>query len=55
LLTVLYVPFLRKIFGTMPLTWVQWEIILPLLLVPSLAAETVKIVVTRKRNRKASA
>ena len=48
LLVVLYIPFLQTIFGTMSLAWAQWRIILPLLLVPSIAAEVVKEVVSHK-------
>ncbi|GAB4520996.1 MAG: cation-translocating P-type ATPase [Anaerolineales bacterium] len=39
---VVYVPFLRPIFNTTALGWTQWEAIVPLLLVPSIAAEAVK-------------
>ena len=44
LLAVIYVPFLQGIFNTMPLGWIQWEIIFPLLVGPSIAAELTKIV-----------
>ncbi len=39
---VLYVPFFQRVFGTVPLGWKQWELVLPLLLVPSIAAELKK-------------
>ncbi len=39
---VVYVPFLQIIFDTAALGWQQWEVIVPLLLVPSLASEAVK-------------
>lgn len=42
LLIVIYVPFLQTVFDTVPLTWVQWRWILPLLFVPAIVAETVK-------------
>ncbi len=42
-LIVVYVPFLRTIFGTVILTWSDWEIILPLTLIPSVAAEVRKM------------
>ena len=41
-LMVLYVPFFQKVFGTVPLGWKQWELVLPLLLIPSVAAELKK-------------
>jgi Ca2+-transporting ATPase len=40
---VIYIPFLNPIFNTLPLGWQQWEVLLPLLLIPSLAAEAVKL------------
>ncbi len=49
---VLYIPFLNPIFNTLPLGWQQWEVLLPLLLVPSLAAEGVKLVYQRMQKRK---
>ena len=42
LLVVIYIPYLQPIFGTVPLTWTQWQVVLPLLLVPSVAAELTK-------------
>jgi len=48
LLAVIYVPFLNPIFNTVPLGWSQWQYILPLLLVPALAAEATKYVLTRR-------
>jgi Ca2+-transporting ATPase len=39
---VVYIPFFNPIFNTLPLTWTQWSEILPLLLVPSIAAEATK-------------
>jgi Ca2+-transporting ATPase len=44
LLAVIYVPFLQPIFNTVPLGWSQWELVLPLLIVPSLAAEFTKYI-----------
>jgi Ca2+-transporting ATPase len=44
LLAVVYIPFLRPAFNTTPLRWRQWELILPLFLIPSLAAEFSKYV-----------
>jgi P-type Ca2+ transporter type 2C len=48
---VIYIPFFNPIFNTVPLGWQQWEVLLPLLLVPSLAAEAVKLVNQRIQNR----
>jgi len=41
---VIYIPFFNPIFNTVPLGWAEWEVLLPLLLVPSLAAEAVKLI-----------
>jgi Ca2+-transporting ATPase len=49
---VLYVPFLQPIFNTVPLGWAQWAEILPLVLIPSIAAEVTKAVI-RKRVKRA--
>ncbi len=48
LLAVLYVPFLQPVFSTVPLTWDQWQYLLPLLFVPAIAAELTKWFVSRK-------
>ena len=42
ILLVIYVPFLQPIFNTAPLGWEQWLEILPLVLIPSVAAELTK-------------
>ncbi len=52
-MAVVYLPFLNSIFDTVPLTMVEWEEILPLLLLPSVAAEVVKYVVSRKKKKTA--
>jgi len=50
-LVVIYVPFLNEVFNTHPLTWLQWVEILPLIFVPSVAAEVLKTLTYRKRQR----
>jgi len=52
MLLVLYVPFLQKIFNTVSLGWVEWRLIIPLFLVPSIAAEAVKYIVTARNKKK---
>jgi Ca2+-transporting ATPase len=42
LLAVIYIPFLQPIFNTVPLGWVEWRVVLPLLLVPAVVAELTK-------------
>jgi len=54
LLAVIYVPFLQPIFNTVPLGWVEWEIVLPLLLVPAVVAELTKFISTRRMQRVAA-
>jgi Ca2+-transporting ATPase len=49
LLLVIYVPFLQPIFNTTSLGWQQWELVLPLLFVPSLAAELTKYFLSSRR------
>jgi len=43
ILAVVYIPFLRVVFNTEPLGWAQWSVMLPLLLIPSIAAEMSKV------------
>jgi Ca2+-transporting ATPase len=47
LLAIIYVPFLDPIFGTTFLTGQDWLIMLPLILIPSIAAEINKAVLRR--------
>jgi Ca2+-transporting ATPase len=49
LLGVVYIPGLTTVFNTVPLGWQQWEIILPLLLIPSVVAELVKYISSGKK------
>ena len=48
ILLAIYMPFLNPIFKTQPLTWEQWLVIFPLLLVPSVAAEVTKSIQSRR-------
>ncbi|MCX6055728.1 MAG: cation-translocating P-type ATPase [Chloroflexi bacterium] len=52
LLGVVYIPFLNPVFQTYPLGWKEWELILPLLLVPSIAAEMTKWITYRSSQKK---
>ena len=47
ILLVLYVPFLNVVFKTVPLGWSEWLRILPLILIPSVAAEVTKLLVRK--------
>ena len=51
ILLVVYVPFLQPIFNTVPLGWTQWQLIIPLLILPSLAAEAYKYILTWRQKR----
>jgi len=51
LLGAIYVPFLTPIFNTVPLELREWVVLLPLLMVPAVAAEATKAVI-RARNKK---
>ncbi len=51
LLAVVYIPFLNPIFDTAPLMLAQWELVLPLLFVPSIAAEATKYFLRRMANK----
>ncbi len=53
MLLVMYVPFLQKIFNTVPLGWAEWRLIIPLFLVPSIAAEAVKYIIDTRNKKKA--
>ena len=47
LLAVVYIPFLQPIFRTVSLGWAQWEVILPLVFVPAVIAEIVKLLTVK--------
>ena len=49
LLGVVYIPGLNTVFNTVPLGWRQWEIMLPLVLIPSVIAEIVKMFGLKKK------
>ena len=49
LLAVLYIPFLQQAFNTVPLGAEQWIVMLPLILIPAIAAEVTKLVMRRSR------
>jgi Ca2+-transporting ATPase len=51
LLAIIYVPFLDPIFGTTFLTLRDWLVMLPLILVPSVAAELNKWALRRLSQR----
>jgi len=51
LLSIIYVPFLDPIFGTTFLTGRDWLVMLPLILLPSVAAEANKWVLRRVREK----
>jgi Ca2+-transporting ATPase len=53
LLGVVYIPFFNTVFGTVPLDWLQWEAVIPLLLVPSIAAEITKWLLSRPKSQAA--
>ena len=52
LMGAVYMPGLRDLFDAAPLSWREWELLVPLLLIPSIAAETTKAV-ARWRDRRA--
>ncbi len=54
LLGAVYVPFLQPIFETVPLGIREWTVVLPLLLVPGIAAEITKAVLRLRARRRAA-
>jgi len=55
LLSVVYTPFLQPVFDTVPLGMREWTVVLPLLLVPGIAAEITKTFVRLRARRQAAA
>lgn len=51
MMAVLYMPFMQEVFNTVSLGWREWELIIPLFLIPSVAAEAVKYLVTYRREK----
>jgi P-type Ca2+ transporter type 2C len=47
LLPVVYIPALQPIFGTVSLTLAEWELIIPLVMIPAVANEVQKYVMNR--------
>jgi Ca2+-transporting ATPase len=54
LLAVVYVPFLQPIFNTVALGPREWLVILPLLVVPSVAAEVTKAIIRAQEQPRVS-
>jgi len=52
-LIVIYVPFMADIFNVLPMGWEEWRLVIPLFLIPSIAAEAVKYIVTARREKTA--
>jgi Ca2+-transporting ATPase len=48
---VVYVPIFQPIFNTVPLGIAQWLEILPLVLIPSIAAELTKVYIRKRIDR----
>jgi len=55
LLLTIYVPFLQPIFNTVALSWREWQVILPLTLLPPLATEIAKIWLRARDKRRREA
>ena len=43
LLAIIYVPFLQAIFNTVALSWTEWRVMVPLILLPAVATEITKV------------
>ena len=55
LLLVVYLPPLRGIFETAPMTWAHWKYILPLAILPAIAVEITKYFILRSLLKKQAA
>ncbi len=55
LLAVMYLPFLNEPFNTVPLQLNHWAVMLPLIFVPSIAAELTKFFTRRMELKRAAA
>jgi Ca2+-transporting ATPase len=51
ILMVIYVPFLQTVFNTHSLTLVEWAEMLPLIFLPSVAAEVMKTITFKRRDK----
>jgi len=51
ILAVVYLPFLNTVFNTLPLGWAQWSEVLPLVIIPSAAAELAKVLLSPIRKK----
>ena len=54
ILAVVYIPGVNTVFGTVPLGFREWELILPLVLVPMVVAEITKSILRAIQKRKAA-
>jgi Ca2+-transporting ATPase len=48
---VVYIPGLNTVFNTLPLGWAQWAEIIPLLIIPSVAAEATKFLFSPEKKK----
>ncbi len=55
LLSVVYIPFFQPIFETVPLGVREWTVVLPLLLVPGIAAEITKAIMRLRARQRVAA
>ncbi|MCD6356051.1 MAG: cation-translocating P-type ATPase [Anaerolineaceae bacterium] len=51
MLLVMYIPFLQEIFNTVPIGWTEWRLIIPLFLIPAIAAEVTKYIITARHKK----